>query len=81
MVSFEQYIKWFTDLLHICDNIAHLQTELVIMFHCIVKQNHCFCCEGMCVLVVVNRGGDVDGRRKEEEGHGEYICLQVMWEE
>ena len=45
-------MMWFTDLLHICDNISHLQTELIIMFLCIVKQNHCFCCERMCVLVV-----------------------------
>ena len=69
MVSFEEYIMCFTDLLHICDNISHLQTELVIMFLRIVKQNHCFCCGGMCVLVVVKRGGgDVDGRRKEGRG-------------
>ena len=61
---------WFTDLLHICDNITHLQTELVIMFLPIVKQNHCFCCEGMCVLVVVEEeeemlmGGGVEEGRK-----------------
>ena len=64
---------WFTDLLHICDNIAHLQTELAILFLRIVKQNHCFCCEGMCVLVVVEEeemlmGGGVKEGRKRRAG-------------
>ena len=67
MVGFEECVimSWFTDLLHICDNIAHLQTELVIMFRCIVKQNHCFCCEDVCVLVVV--------KEEEEEGVKEGV--------
>ena len=55
---------WFTDLLHICDNISHLQTELLTMF--IVKKNHCFCCEAMCVLVIMGEEGqceEVNGRR------------------
>ena len=51
---------WFTDLLHICDNISHLQTELIIMFHNGVKQHHSFCCERVCVLVV------------EEEDQGQH---------
>ena len=73
MVGLEEYnYVWFADLLHICDNIAHLQTELVTMFRCIVKQNHCFCCEGVCVLVVVDgRRIRVDGRRgSRKEGRG-----------
>ena len=56
---------WFTDLLHICDNISHLQTELVIMF--IVKKNHCFYCEAMRVLVIV---GEEEGQWEEGRGGG-----------
>ena len=62
---------WFTDLLHICDNISHLQTELIIMFLCKVKQNHCFCCERMC-----GEGGSMGGgvkRRREDERQGEHV--------
>ena len=69
---------WFTDLLHICNNIAHLQTELVILFRCIVKQNHCFCCEGVCVLVVVKRGGGGGGQGRSKIGILLVMLFDVM---
>ena len=73
MVSFEEYIiVWFTDLLNICDNISHLQTGLAILFLRIVKQNHCFCCGGMCVLVVVEEEEGVKEGRGEQ---GECIMF------
>ena len=48
--------KWFTDcthLLHVCDDISDLQSELIILLFFIVKQNHCLCCMCLCVRVCV----------------------------
>lgn len=48
--------KWFTDcthLLHVCDDISHLQSELIILLFFIVKPNNCFSCVCVCVFVCV----------------------------
>ena len=47
----------FTHLLHVCNDVSHLQTELVILLLLIVKQNHCFC-KGVCVCVWVGVLGE-----------------------
>ena len=74
------YNMWFTDLLHICDNISHLQTELVILFLRIVKQNHCFCCEGMCVLVVVEEEEGVDGKKGQwKDDQATHTVMYAMY--
>ena len=77
---------WFTDLLHICDNISHLQTELVIMFLRKVKQNHCFCCERMCVCVGSGGGGAgqheeglMGGGKRRKEVNGMHYTSSNMY--
>ena len=51
----------FTHLLHVCDDVSHLQTELVILLLLIVKQNHSFWCVYVCGLVCWVRGGECGG--------------------
>ena len=46
--ALEMWSTDYTHLFHICNNISHLTTELIIIFLLMVIQNHCFC-EGMCV--------------------------------
>ena len=72
---------WLTDctyLLHICDDISHLQTQLIILLFLILKHNHCFRC--VCMGARERGGGWLGGggmggvvsveSRKRREGRG-----------
>ena len=68
---------WFTDcthLLHVCDDISHLQSKLIITLFRIGKQNHCLCCVCVCVCVWKRRGERErrkgQERRQERRGEG-----------
>ena len=63
--------RWFTDctyLLHVCDDISDLQSELIILFFLIVKPNNCFSCVCVCVCVYVRMGGEGVGGMEERRG-------------
>ena len=62
---------WFTEcthLLHVRDDISHLQSKLIILLFLIGKQNHCFC-EDMCVEEE-RKKGEREGRDKRGERKG-----------
>ena len=48
-----------THLLHVCDDISHLQSKLIVLLFLIGNQNHCLCC--VCVCVCGGGGGVVGG--------------------
>ena len=70
-----------THLLHVCDDISHLQSKLIVLLFLIGKQNHCLCCVCVCGGGWGVGGSRRNGKRKEEGGEGRNEEEWEKWEE
>ena len=61
-----------THLLHVCDDISHLQSKLIVLLFLIGNQNHCLWCVCVCMCVCVcvwgGGGGGGGSRRNGKKG-------------